>query len=235
MSSVRRRIQADLIYRFLTRVPLLKDLCSEKLRSLSQEATLLECPKKHVIFDEGDTCASGYVIMKGLVDAIWFGDDGREVICQTHRRHEALGLHDTADDLRRAATCICVTDTILIRIPPRQFRQLIDAPEVQNRLARTARKDMRHFREGYRRVTMYDLETRLALYLHDLKRTEASGDHVIIEDTQLRIASKVHASRTRVNTTIKKWVDRGEITYSSNTVVFREAHSFWSRYGIEAD
>ncbi|WP_299593568.1 Crp/Fnr family transcriptional regulator [uncultured Tateyamaria sp.] len=235
MSSLKKRIQADLVLRFFLQVPLFSSLPNQYVADLSRHCVMKNHDKKQVVLSQGDIGNQTFLIMKGIIDAIWSDRDGREVIFRTHGPHELLGLDEVADNLPHAATYVCSTPSILIYIPPRESRKLANAPELQKRLAKLARAHMRHCREGYRRIAMHDLETRLALYLRDLLRTSPTREYVVIEETQLRIASKVNASRTRINTTFKKWADRGEIWYSRDKIIFNESKSFWRKYNIEAD
>lgn len=235
MPSLNKRIQADLVLRFLHRMPIFSDLSKPYLSELSRHCTLKNYDRKQVVLSEGDTRSDTFVIMKGAIDAVWLGSDGREVIFQTFGPNEILGLDEVADDLPHTATCVCAAPSLLIRIPRGDSRKLADIPELQRELAKQARAYLRRCREGYRRAAMCDLETRLALYLRDLSKGDLKRKHVVIEETQLRIASKVLASRTRINTTLKKWVQRGEISYSRDKMVFRETKSFWRKYDIESD
>lgn len=233
MPSIESRIQGDLIRRFLIRVPLFSDIAPNDMAQLAQACKLNELEKGQLVYTKGDASECALVVMSGQIDSIWQDKSGREVIFRTYVKGDILGLHDIADDLPRSATCACAARSNVIHVPRIWCRKLAESSAMQRKLAQSARHEMRRMEEAHRRTALFDLETRLAHYLRDLAQDDTPPRVVIIEDSQHRIASKVQASRTRVNTTFKKWRERGEISLRDGRVEVHQTEIFWRQYDTD--
>lgn len=232
MSSARSEIRSDLIRRVLKRVPLFAGLGAGELAALARQCDLRAYEKAQMVYAEGEAARSAYVIMYGQIDSIWYDKTGREVIFETRTRYDLLGLHEVADGRGRPATCVCASRAALVHIPPGASRRLLDHPGVQAALARNARDELRNLRDSYRRAVLFDLETRLAHYLLAQADPGRGRPHQLrIEENQLRIAAKVQASRTRVNTTIRKWRESGDIAVKDGAILLERTSRLWDRFG----
>ncbi|WP_284164099.1 Crp/Fnr family transcriptional regulator [Frigidibacter sp. SD6-1] len=223
----------EIILSHLRAVALLAPLRPDYLERLAERALVVRYRRGQVIHTEGEPVRGLSIVLAGTIDAVLSEADGRQAFLASHGPGSVIGLSDLADGRGGSATLLAVGDCQAIRLSERDSRALLMLDVMQAAIAREARAELAVLRENFRRLSLYSLEKRLASYLRDRAETSDGAEAPIpLKDSQPRIATLVHASRTRVNITLQKWASEGEITLERGRVTVTRSDAFWRRYDL---
>ena len=89
-------------------------------------AEFKEFTKNEVIFWEGDSCHYYFQLISGVIKWVNLGDDGKEYLQTVIYPNQCVGELPLFDDGVYAATAIATTKSILLRLPKRSFKSLLE-------------------------------------------------------------------------------------------------------------
>lgn len=121
----------------LSRVPLFAELSTEQLRLLAFSAVRLDLPAGEVLFREGATATSGYVVAFGAIE-LTTGKGARRPTVTTCEVGSLIGEIALFIETRRPATATAVVSSELLEIDRKLVtRMLNEYPHVALRLRAT--------------------------------------------------------------------------------------------------
>jgi CRP-like cAMP-binding protein len=121
----------------LSRVPLFSELSTEQLRLLAFSAVRLELSPGQVLFREGATAGSGYVVAFGGVE-LSLGQGSKRKVLMTCEAGSLIGEIALFIETRRPATATAIVSTEVLDIDRKLVtRMLNEYPHVAVRLRRT--------------------------------------------------------------------------------------------------
>ncbi len=121
----------------LARVPLFAELTTEQLRLLAFSAVRLELSPGQVLFREGTTAGSGYVVAFGGVE-MSIGQGGKRKVVMTCEAGSLIGELALFIETKRPATATAVVSTEVLDIDRKLVtRMLNEYPHVAVRLRKT--------------------------------------------------------------------------------------------------
>lgn len=121
----------------LSRVPLFSELSTEQLRLLAFSAVRLELSAGQVLFREGSTASSGYVVSFGAVE-LTAGKDARRKVVTTCEVGSLIGEIALFIETKRPATATAVVSSEVLEIDRKLVtRMLNEYPHVALRLRAT--------------------------------------------------------------------------------------------------
>ncbi|KAB2863279.1 MAG: cyclic nucleotide-binding domain-containing protein [Bauldia sp.] len=121
----------------LSRVPLFSELSTEQLRLLAFSAVRLELSAGQVLFREGATASSGYVVSFGAIE-MTAGKDVRRQVVMTCEVGSLIGEIALFIETKRPATAAAVVSSEVLEIDRKLVtRMLNEYPHVALRLRAT--------------------------------------------------------------------------------------------------
>lgn len=198
----------------LQKVSLFADVDTEELERIAALLQEKHVPKDAHIVTQSEPGDSLFVIARGRVKVVIFGDNGREVILTLLKAGEFFGEMSLLDDLPRSANVIASEDSTVLVLKRDQFEEHIQ------KSARTALNVMGELSRRLRRadeiignLATLDVYGRVAHIMHDLakKDGEEVEEGILIRErpTQQDIASMIGTSRETVSRVLSEFQKRG--------------------------
>jgi CRP/FNR family transcriptional regulator, cyclic AMP receptor protein len=184
----------------LARVPLFSALAEEELSHVAAVAVPRTFASYQVVFREGDTSDTCYVIRSGHVRAVRGHMDGRSITLAQFGPGDFFGELAMLDEEKRSATIETLEDTEAIAILGADMRRLLrDHPDIAVKLIAALGRRLRETNERLARQSFQTVQSRVATALAQLveaARAEGAGESdVLITSTQAELAQLAGSSR----------------------------------------
>lgn len=172
-----------------------------------------------------------HVVISGSVDASYLDAEGREAVLDIFGPQQIPGLIDLVDKREHTYTALTSVDSMILFLDRSIALRLMRNPSVQTDIVKLLVQSVRRSQRALLRLSLYDLETRLALYFSDAAKARSRQGQprlaLRIFESQPRIALKVRASRARVNMTLQKWVSQGHVKLEDKRLIIYDQFAFW--------
>jgi CRP/FNR family transcriptional regulator, cyclic AMP receptor protein len=189
----------------------------EQIEAISRITMLKTYPKNYVIFQEGERGDALFIIVKGRVKVLLYGEDGREYILDVIGTGGFFGELSLIDELPRSANVTTVEESELLIIRRSDFvRLLMENPAMTINILKILSRRLRAADERIKGLAFLSVEGRILKYLMEIG--EESGvkvkDHLVIEKgpTQIEIANSCGCSRETVSRMVKSMIEKGIIS-----------------------
>jgi CRP/FNR family transcriptional regulator len=184
----------------LARVPLFSALAEDELSHVADVAVPRSFGAYQVVFREGDTSDTCYVIRIGHVRAVRGHVDGRSITLAQFGPGDIFGELAMLDEEKRSATIETLEDTEAIAILGSDMRRLLrEHPDIAVKLISALGRRLRETNERLARQSFQTVQSRVATTLAQLveaARTEGAGEaDVLITATQAELAQLAGSSR----------------------------------------
>jgi CRP/FNR family transcriptional regulator, cyclic AMP receptor protein len=182
-------------------VPVFEELALEDLRRVAEVAVPRRFAAQQVIFREGDSSDTCYVVRKGHARAVRENADGRTIALAHFGPGDIFGELAMFDDERRSATVETLDAVDAVAVAGSDMRRLLrEHPDIAVKLVIALGRRLREANERLSRQSFQTVQSRVAVVLGQLvdqARAEgapASGD-VLVKITQADIAQLAGSSR----------------------------------------
>ncbi len=184
----------------LERVPVFDALAPADLEHVAQVAVPRRFEPHQVIFREGDTSDTCYVVRHGHARALREHGDGRSIALAHFGPGDIFGELAMFDDEKRSATVEALDEVEALAILGSDMRRLMrDHPDIGVRLVIGLGRRLREANERLARQSFQTVQSRVAevlVQLVDQARTEGAGESdVLVTITQADIAQLAGSSR----------------------------------------
>jgi CRP-like cAMP-binding protein len=184
----------------LREVPLFSGLAEDELTAVAAVASIDRFEADEVVFREGETSSTCYVIRSGHACALREHPDGRVITLARFGPGDIFGELAMLDNQRRSATVQAVDELEAIAIlGPDMQRLLGDHPQIAVKLIVALGRKLRETNERVAGLSFQTVQSRVARVLSQLvhaARLEGAGDHdVLITSTQAELARLAGSSR----------------------------------------
>lgn len=185
----------------LARVPTFETLGEHDLLQVAEVSVPRRFGAHEVIFREGDTSDTCYVVRSGHARAIREHSDGRSLTLAQFGPGDIFGELAMFDDERRSASVETLEATEAIAILGSDMRRLMrEHPDISAKLVIALGRRLREANERLARQSFQTVQSRVAVVLSDLvdqARSEnpASDGEVLLTITQADIAQLAGSSR----------------------------------------
>jgi CRP/FNR family cyclic AMP-dependent transcriptional regulator len=218
----------DDTYELLTRVPVFETLGDEDLRRVEQVAVARAFSPGEVVFREGDTSDTCYIVRSGHARAIRQHPDGRTITLAHFGPGDIFGELAMFDDERRSATVETLDDVVAIGILGGDMRRLMrEHPDIAAKLVISLGRRLRLANERLTRQSFQTVQSRVAIVLSDLvaqAQAEGAADgEVQVRITQADIAQLAGSSRESASRFMATLERAGVITQGRGRVVVHDA------------
>jgi CRP-like cAMP-binding protein len=223
VTCFRRAGEAD-VDKVLARAGLFQDVEPEAAEALAAQFEYVEVPRGQVIFHEGESGDSLYIVLAGKVKLGRKSADGRENLVALMGPSDQFGELSMFDPGPRTTTAVAVTDSRLARMPkPALRRWITDRPEIAEKLLRVLARRLRRTNNMLADLIFTDVPGRVAKQLLQLASQFGSveGGHLRVTHdlTQEELAQLVGASRETVNKALADFASRGWLRLEGKGVV----------------
>lgn len=212
----------------LRRVSLFEGLDDKGLAALEKLLKLRQFPAESVIVSQADTGDALFVLVRGRVKVVLYGEKGREVILSTFRPGEFFGEMALLDGQPRSANVIAIEDSALYVLERTVFaRWLAENPRVAlNILAELSRR-LRRADAVIGNLALLDVFGRVARVIRELAKNEGTEteDGIVIRQrpTQAEMAAMIGTSRETVSRALSEFQRRGFLDISGKRIFVRRA------------
>jgi CRP/FNR family transcriptional regulator, cyclic AMP receptor protein len=195
-------------------VPLFASLSPQQLEELGRMARRQRFARDEVIFYQGDSGDSFYVILAGQVKVSVSSPEGQEAILVMLDAGESFGELALLDEQPRSATIEATGPTEVLVMRKDEFHRIIHQyPDIALHLLRVMTKRLRDTDQLVQDAAFLDVAERLAKKLLQLieshGRKSERGIELDIHLTQQDLAAMIGATRESVNKQLGAFRDRG--------------------------
>jgi len=188
------------VVELLARVPVFSTLHPADLQRIAELAVPREFDPGQVVFREGDSSDTCYIVHSGRARAVREHSDGRTITLATFGPGDIFGELAMFEDERRSATVEAVEPTIAVAVLGPDMRRLMtEHPGIATRLVIALGRRLRESNERLSRQSFQTVQSRVAVVLHDLVQQEiaagASPTEVLLTATQADLAQLAGSSR----------------------------------------
>lgn len=207
---------------YLARSSIFGELGAAALESLAGCSRVREVPKGEHLFLEGDEGDEMYILARGSVRLYKSTADGRET---TVRMIGPLGEFAEVVFPGGGAypvSAVAAAWSTAIAVSGRAFRSLLDVPDFRDEFIALLFRKMRYLSERLHRLSVYDVEQRLLLFL----REQGGGEEEFeLEMPKKDIASAIGTVPETLSRLLQKMKERGDMTWKGKTIRLRAG--FW--------
>ena len=184
----------------LSGVPVFETLGPRELTRIAQLAVPRRFQPGHVVFREGDSSDTCYIVRVGHARAIREHPDGRSITLATFGPGDFFGELAMFDDERRSATVEAVDALDVVAILGPDMRRLLrENNEITVKLVTALGRRLRAANERLARQSFQTVQSRVATVLSQLveqARSEGADERdVLITTTQADVAKLAGSSR----------------------------------------
>jgi CRP/FNR family transcriptional regulator, cyclic AMP receptor protein len=196
--------------------------------ALSQRLHLVEFPRGHTLFAQGQPGDRLYIIISGKVKIGHRALDGRDHLLTIMGPSDMVGGLSMFDPGPRTSTAITITEVWAVSMDREALRAWIaESPEITARLLRVLARRLRRANDNVVDLIFTDVPGRVAKQLlqlaHRFGIQEGGALRVDHDLTQEEIAQLVGASRETVNKALADFARRGWITLEGKSVLISDS------------
>jgi CRP-like cAMP-binding protein len=198
----------------LKKVSLFANVDEAELDKISSLLAEREIPKDTNIVSRDEPGDSMFIILKGRVKVVIFGDSGREVILTLLKTGEFFGEMALLDDLPRSASVVAAEDSKVLVLTRDQFAEYVRRnPAIGLNVMAELSRRLRRADEIISNLALLDVYSRVAHIMIDMAKRdgEECEEGILIRDrpTQQEIASMIGTSRETVSRVLSEFQRRG--------------------------
>jgi CRP/FNR family transcriptional regulator len=188
------------VVELLARVPVFSTLVPADLQRIAELAVPREFEPGQVVFREGDSSDTCYIVRSGRARAVREHSDGRTITLATFGPGDIFGELAMFEDERRSATVEAIEPTAAVAVLGPDMRRLMtEHPGIATRLVIALGRRLRESNERLSRQSFQTVQSRVAVVLGDLIQQEiaagAGPTEVLLTATQADLAQLAGSSR----------------------------------------
>jgi CRP/FNR family transcriptional regulator, cyclic AMP receptor protein len=210
----------------LKRVSIFAHVDEKALDDLSNLVVSKDLPKGSLVFGQEEPGDALFIIAKGRVKVVLYGESGKEITLSFFRKGDFFGEMSLLDDMPRSANVVTTEKSTLLVLKREEFKKhLVENPSTAINVLAELSKRLRKADEIIGNLALLDVYGRVARVLMDLgeKDGEKVEDGILIRKrpTQQDIASMVSTSRETVSRALNEFQKRGLLEMDGKKVILR--------------
>ncbi len=216
------------VVELLARVPVFATLGEEDLQRIAELAVPREFDDGQVVFREGDSSDTCYVVRRGRVRAVREHRDGRTITLANFGPGDIFGELALFEDERRSATIEALVATSAIAVLGPDMRRLMARhPDITLKLVIALGRRLRETNERLARQSFQTVQSRVATALSQLvaqaRDDGALEGDVCIVATQVDLAQLAGSSRESASRFLAVLERAGVISQGRGRLVVHDA------------
>ena len=197
-------------------VPFLTELPESTVVEVARRCVEKVYMRGEVLFLEGDPPKGLLVVREGAVKIFKTGDGGREQILEIEGPGRSVAELPLFDGRPYPASCAAVHDSVLLVLPPREFRELLDRhPDLSKSVIASLAFRLRRMVMLVQELSLRDVRERLMDLFGELAK---DGDSFTLDLSHQELAARIGTVREIVSRTLAKLVNDGTIRVEGKTV-----------------
>ncbi len=201
----------------LRNVSLFSTLKENQIETISRILFVNSFYRNQVIFQEGETGDSLFVVLKGKVRVCLYDEEGREYILDVINKDGFFGELALIDELPRSANAIAMESSELLIIRRPDFLKiLLENPTITIEILKVLSRRLRVADERIRWLAFLNVEGRILKFLLEIGAKEGIKvrDYIVIEKgpTQIEIANSCGCSRETVSRMLAALIKKGFVS-----------------------
>jgi CRP/FNR family transcriptional regulator len=218
----------------LAQVPVFQTLASEDLERVAAVAVPRRFDAHRVIFREGDSSDTCYVVRSGHARAVLEHLDGRTITLAHFGPGDIFGELAMFDDERRSATVETLDEVHAVAVLGSDMRRLLrDHPDLAVKLVISLGRRLREANDRLTRQSFQTVQSRVAVVLSELverARQEGAGERdVLVTITQADVAQLAGSSRESASRFLAVLERAGLVTQGRGRITVHEPEAL-TRY-----
>jgi CRP/FNR family transcriptional regulator len=218
----------------LAQVPVFQTLASEDLERVAAVAVPRRFDAHRVIFREGDSSDTCYVVRSGHARAVLEHPDGRTITLAHFGPGDIFGELAMFDDERRSATVETLDEVHAVAVLGSDMRRLLrDHPDLAVKLVISLGRRLREANDRLTRQSFQTVQSRVAVVLSELverARQEGAGERdVLVTITQADVAQLAGSSRESASRFLAVLERAGLVTQGRGRITVHEPEAL-TRY-----
>jgi CRP/FNR family transcriptional regulator, cyclic AMP receptor protein len=218
------------IVSLLEKVPVFAELAPDDLRRVAEVAVPRRFAAQQVIFREGDSSDTCYIVRRGHARAVRENVDGRTITLAHFGPGDIFGELAMFDDERRSATVDTLDAVEAVGIAGSDMRRLMSEQNgIAAKLAIALGRRLRDANERLARQSFQTVQSRVAVVLEQLvEQAQAEGaaaSDVLIRITQADIAQLAGSSRESASRFLAVLERAGIITQGRGRITVHDAEA----------
>ncbi len=219
--------EAEEIGALLGRVPAFAELAPDELRRVAALAVPRAFSAGTVVFREGDTSSTCYIVRAGRARAIREHPDGRQITLATFGPGEIFGELAMFDEEERSATVEATDAMVALAISGQDMRRLMhENAAIAVKLAIALVRRLRNANERLARQSFQTVQSRVATVLFQLVEEARAGGagpgDVRITATQADLAKLAGSSRESASRFLAVLERAGVITQGRGRLIVHD-------------
>jgi CRP/FNR family transcriptional regulator len=211
----------------LAQVPVFQTLASEDLERVAAVAVPRRFDAHRVIFREGDSSDTCYVVRSGHARAVLEHLDGRTITLAHFGPGDIFGELAMFDDERRSATVETLDEVHAVAVLGSDMRRLLrDHPDLAVKLVISLGRRLREANDRLTRQSFQTVQSRVAVVLSELveqARQEGAGERdVLVTITQADVAQLAGSSRESASRFLAVLERAGLVTQGRGRITVHE-------------
>jgi len=211
----------------LSRVPVFETLSAEDLSRIAEVAVPRSFDHRQVVFREGDSSDTCYVVRDGKARAVRAHSDGRMITLATFGAGDIFGELAMFESELRSATVEAIESMSAVAILGGDMRRLLgEHHEMAIKLVVSLGRRLRETNERLTRQSFQTVQSRLAGVLGQLveaAQAEGAGErHVLIVATQADLAQLAGCSRETASRFLAVLERAGTVTQGRGKLTVNE-------------
>jgi CRP-like cAMP-binding protein len=214
------------IANLLRQVTIFRDLPSEVLADLATRLHPRTVEAGSVIVSAEEPGDSLFVIGRGKVKVVLYGETGREIILSILRGGDFFGEMSLLDRQPRSANVVAVEDADLLSLDRDAFEKHLSAhPSTALAILAEMSRRLRHADEVIGNLALLDVYGRVARTIRELahKQGEPVDGGLLVRErpTQQEIAGLIGTSRETVSRALSEFTRRGLVEMQGKQILVR--------------
>jgi len=221
---------AEVVELLATRVPVFSTLVPDDLERIAELAVPRAFEPGQVVFREGDSSDTCYIVRSGRARAVREHSDGRTITLATFGPGDIFGELAMFEDERRSATVEAVEPTTVVAVlGPDMRRLMVEHPEIATRLVIALGRRLRETNERLSRQSFQTVQSRVAAVLGELVEQQIEAGNgssdVLLTTTQADLAQLAGSSRESASRFLAVLERAGVISQGRGRLVVHEPDS----------
>ncbi|MEL6543869.1 MAG: Crp/Fnr family transcriptional regulator [Myxococcota bacterium] len=213
----------------LRRVSFFDGLDEEILTQLSGCLKPMDYSKDSLVVGQDDPGDSMFIIEKGRVKVVLYGESGREMILSIFRAGDVVGEMSLLDGKPRSANVIALEESRLLSLSRKDFIALLNAqPSIALNVLQEMSIRLRRADDVIGNLALLDVYGRVARVLADMAERdgEDTDEGIMIKErpTQQDLASMIGTSRETVSRVLSEFQRRGFLSMQGKKILL--SHTF---------
>ncbi len=232
MYKVERMAQTESKLWYLENINIFRDLTQDEIEDIDRKSTMKSFSRKVHIYFPDDPAQVVYLLKKGRVKIVSYGQNEQEMINRIIYPGEIFGelAITSPQDTRKDYAIALDKDVKLCTISRDEMIETLEKnPRLRGTVTQLLGNRMQEMQRRFERMVFYSAEERLVLFLKDLaaKVGQPVGDEILIKHglTHEEIGQLTGISRQLVTTMLNDLKREDKIYMERNKILIRDINS----------